>query len=86
MDRGGRHYVIYDQLRLSDATLRVSAVELEWVNLFDGSRTLREIQTELRSQYVIGFYPPPDAKPGKWRELDVRVSEGKVRTMRGYYP
>src|SRR3954469_4876733 len=49
-DRGGQHYVIYDQLRLSDATLRVSALELEWVSLFDGSRTLREIQSEAMQQ------------------------------------
>ncbi len=45
-DRAGRHFIIYDQLRLSDSTLRVSAVELEWANLFDGSRTLREVQAE----------------------------------------
>jgi Ca-activated chloride channel homolog len=45
-----------------------------------------EIQTELRSQYVLGFYPSPDIKSGKWREVEVKVSEGKARTVRGYYP
>jgi len=46
-----------------------------------------QIQEELRSQYVLGFYPAPDIKPGgKWRELEVKVSEGKVKTIRGYYP
>jgi AmmeMemoRadiSam system protein B len=45
-DRSGRHFVIFDQLRLSDAALRVSPLELEWVQLFNGQRTLREIQAE----------------------------------------
>ena len=46
-----------------------------------------KIQDELRSQYVIGFYPAPDIRAGsKWRELEVKVAEGKVKTIRGYYP
>lgn len=46
-----------------------------------------DIQTELRSQYVLGFYPAADVKTGgKWREVEVKVSEGKARTIRGYYP
>lgn len=49
-------------------------------------RIYDDIQTELRSQYVLGFYPAPDLKAGKWRELDVKVSEGKAKTVRGYYP
>jgi VWFA-related protein len=45
------------------------------------------IQAELRSQYVLGFYPAADIKPGsKWREVTVQVSEGKVRTIKGYFP
>jgi Ca-activated chloride channel family protein len=44
-----------------------------------------DIRNELRSQYVLGFYP--SVKPGgKWREVTVRVAEGKVKTIRGYYP
>jgi Ca-activated chloride channel homolog len=51
------------------------------------SRIYDDIQTELRSQYVLGFYPAPDIKPGsKWRELTVQASEGKAKTIRGYYP
>jgi Ca-activated chloride channel homolog len=50
-------------------------------------RVYDDIQNELRSQYVLGFYPAPDIKPGgKWRELEVKVAEGKVKTIRGYYP
>jgi Ca-activated chloride channel family protein len=46
-----------------------------------------DIQNELRSQYVLGFYPPEGVKPGsKWREVSVQVSEGRAKTIRGYYP
>ena len=46
-----------------------------------------DIQNELRSQYVLGFYPPEGVKSGsKWREVTVQVSEGKAKTIRGYYP
>ena len=45
-DEAGRRLVIFDQLRLSDAVVRVSPLELECVNLFDGQRSLREIQAE----------------------------------------
>lgn len=53
----------------------------------DLGRIYDDIQKELRSQYVIGFYPAADVKAGgKWRELTVQASEGKVKTLRGYYP
>jgi len=46
-----------------------------------------ELQTELRSQYILGFYPPADIKPGsKWREVTVQSAEGKVKTVKGYFP
>ncbi|HEV8433165.1 MAG TPA: VWA domain-containing protein [Thermoanaerobaculia bacterium] len=47
----------------------------------------RDIQNELRSQYVLGFYPPDGVKPGsKWHEVSVQVSEGRAKTIHGYYP
>jgi Ca-activated chloride channel family protein len=50
-------------------------------------RVYNDIQNELRSQYVLGFYPPEGVKSGgKWREITVQVSEGKAKTIRGYYP
>ncbi|HEX6161389.1 MAG TPA: VWA domain-containing protein, partial [Thermoanaerobaculia bacterium] len=52
----------------------------------DLERIYKDIQTELRSQYVIGFYPPADVKQGKWREVTVQTTEGKARTIRGYFP
>jgi AmmeMemoRadiSam system protein B len=45
-DGAGQSFIIYDQLRLSDAFIRVGPLELEWVQLFNGKRTLREIQAE----------------------------------------
>jgi Ca-activated chloride channel homolog len=53
----------------------------------DLNRIYDDIQSELRSQYILGFYPPPDVKSGsKWREVTVQVSDGKAKTIRGYYP
>ena len=53
----------------------------------DLARIYDDIQTELRSQYVIGFYPAIAEKNNtKWREVEVKVSEGKARTVKGYYP
>jgi Ca-activated chloride channel family protein len=53
----------------------------------DLARVYRDIENELRSQYVLGFYPSADAKSGsKWREVTVQTAEGKVKTIRGYYP
>jgi len=50
-------------------------------------RIYTDIQNELRSQYILGFYPPDGVKPGsKWRTVDVQVSEGKAKTIHGYYP
>jgi Ca-activated chloride channel family protein len=46
-----------------------------------------DIENELRSQYVLGFYPPEAVKAGgKWREVSVQVRAGKAKTIRGYYP
>ncbi len=50
-------------------------------------RIYDQIQMELRSQYLIGFYPPEGVKPGsKWRQVAVLVKNGKAKTIRGYYP
>ena len=53
----------------------------------DLGRIYADIQNELRSQYILGFYPDGNVKPGsKWREVSVQVSEGRAKTIRGYYP
>jgi AmmeMemoRadiSam system protein B len=58
-DREGRHYVLYDQLRLSDRYLRLTALELDFIQLFDGERTLREVQ-ELAIRRIGGHLIPLD--------------------------
>jgi len=56
-------------------------------NVTELSRIYTDIENELRSQYVLGFYPGAEVRPGsKWREITVQVAEGKVKTIRGYYP
>jgi Ca-activated chloride channel family protein len=53
----------------------------------DLTKVYADIENELRSQYVLGFYPPADVKAGgKWREVTVQTAAGKVKTIRGYYP
>ncbi|MFP5245703.1 MAG: VWA domain-containing protein, partial [Thermoanaerobaculia bacterium] len=56
-------------------------------NVNELSKIYADIENELRAQYVLGFYPGPEVKSGgKWREVNVQVAEGKVKTIRGYYP
>jgi MEMO1 family protein len=45
-DANRQRYIVHDLLRLNGASLRLSALEVQWLQLFDGRRTLREIQTE----------------------------------------
>ena len=53
----------------------------------DLHRIYDDIENELRSQYMLGFYPAEGVKPGsKWHNVSVQVSEGKAKTIRGYYP
>jgi len=47
-DHENPNYVlVWDQLRISDRRQRLTLVELEWAQRFDGQRTLREIQAEV---------------------------------------
>ena len=51
------------------------------------ARIYASIQDELRSQYILGFYPAADVKPGsKWHPVTVEVKDAKAKTIRGYYP
>jgi len=47
----------------------------------------QNILSELRDQFVLGYYPPPGSVVGEWREVDVRVDAASVdvRTRKGYY-
>jgi len=40
-----------------------------------------QIQSELRSQYVLSFYPPADAAT-KWHEVTVQVRGASAKTIR----
>lgn len=47
----------------------------------------QQIEMELRSQYLLAFYPPQEAKPGgDWRAIRLHVEGAKAKTIRGYYP
>ncbi|MBW3670443.1 MAG: VWA domain-containing protein [Acidobacteria bacterium] len=46
-----------------------------------------EIELELRSQYILGFYPSLEAREsGEWRRIRVEVDGASAKTVRGYYP
>jgi VWFA-related protein len=47
---------------------------------------LREVLTELREQYVLGYYPSTLQGPGTWHEVEVRVGRpgARVRSREGY--
>lgn len=47
----------------------------------------QEILSELREQYVLGYYPSSNENDGSWHEVKVRVrgySPGAIRTREGY--
>jgi Ca-activated chloride channel homolog len=75
------------KLKLNRFTAETGGTSYYIENVAELSQIYADIQNELRSQYVLGFYPSAEVKPGgKWREVTVQVAEGKVRTIRGYYP
>jgi len=45
-----------------------------------------QIDRELRTQYLLGYYPNPLPPPGSYRHLDVKVKSGDlVRSRKGYF-
>lgn len=55
------------------------------------SRAVTQISNELRSQYVLGYYPSNRSRDGKWRKLKVRLagsaaqSSFRLYAKKGYY-
>jgi AmmeMemoRadiSam system protein B len=49
-DRQGRAFIVSDLLRLNGAALRLNPIQLQWCGLFDGKRTLRDVQAEAMRQ------------------------------------
>jgi VWFA-related protein len=47
----------------------------------------KELQDEMRSQYLIGYTPTNEAKDGGYRHLDIRTSNKdlRVQARKGYY-
>jgi AmmeMemoRadiSam system protein B len=45
-----RYVLVWDELRLSPRIQRLSVLEFGWIKLFDGQRTLRDIQAEAMRQ------------------------------------
>jgi Ca-activated chloride channel family protein len=52
------------------------------------SDVYREIEEELRSQYLLAYASDNPESDGQFREIEVEVERGKLkaRTIRGYYP
>jgi MEMO1 family protein len=58
-NEGARQYVIWDQLRLTDAEVVITDLELECLKQFDGERTFRDVQMAVM-QVVGGILIPID--------------------------
>src|SRR3954454_7134769 len=43
----GQHVIVYDQLRLSRRYLRLNLLQFEAIKLFDGSRSLLDVQMRI---------------------------------------
>jgi MEMO1 family protein len=56
-DRDQMNYLVWDQLRLSPTVMKVTALQLQWLQMFDGEHSLREIQSEACRQ--LGGYLIP---------------------------
>jgi VWFA-related protein len=56
-------------------------------NAGDLARAFREIETELRSQYLVAYYPSDPTPDGRFRQIEIRVPTRKgirIRHRRGY--
>ncbi|MCS6818176.1 MAG: VWA domain-containing protein [Blastocatellia bacterium] len=56
-------------------------------NTNDLARAFREIETELRSQYLVAYYPSNPNPDGRFRQIEIRVPTRKglhIRHRRGY--
>lgn len=75
------------QLSLLQQTVKESGGRIErTAHIEDLGPVLQEILSELREQYVLGYYPTKPRKDGSWRQVKVRVHRigADVRTREGY--
>lgn len=61
--------LVHDRLRLSNAFLRLTPLQLRWLELFDGSRSIRDIQIQ-GMRLVGGQFVPLDFFLDMARQLD----------------
>lgn len=75
-----------DLARLGDLVTDSGGRILELASIGEAAEAFTEVLAELRSQYVLGYYPTTRADDGTWHPIKVRVSGPglKVRTRRGY--
>src|SRR5207248_7861273 len=57
-DRDPRYLHVWDRLRLADRVLRVDRLEFAALQLFDGTRTLPDVQAAVARQAGAGPVPP----------------------------
>jgi VWFA-related protein len=79
--------------RLSSGRIRGLAAETGGIAYTIGSvaelkATYEELEKELRSQYLIGYYTDSSKSDTAYRKVEVRTTRGgaKVRTIRGFIP
>src|SRR5262249_47727161 len=64
--------ILWDQLRLSEHAPRLSVTELTWAKLFDGQRTLLDVQLEV-SRQAGGTVVPLERLDALCRRLDAAL-------------
>lgn len=71
---------------LEDLVVHSGGRVLELDGVGEAAAAFAEVLDELRSQYVLGYYPTTRADDGSWHPVKVRVTRPglKVRTRRGY--
>ena len=52
------------------------------------SKVYKEIDEELRSQYLLSYVPKSPSVTSKWRKVEVKMTPSSLvaRTISGYYP
>lgn len=52
------------------------------------AKIYKQIDEELRSQYLLSYVPKNQSQTGTWRKVEVKMSSGDLtaRTIAGYYP
>ena len=75
-----------DLARLEDLVSRSGGRVLDLAGVEDAATAFGDVLEELRSQYVLGYYPTTRSDDGTWHPVKVRVpgSGLRVRTRRGY--